>query len=246
MFFAQRDIKVKYKQAFLGAAWALVQPLVGALTFTIVFKRLADVDVAGNHYFGFALVGFIGWAYFAGAINAGTTSILGNADLVTKVSFPKIVAPVAAVLPALVDLAVGVAVAIVVSLVQGDLSPPRLLIGLPAGVLMLVLTVLGPVLFCSASIVRYRDAGALVGFALQFLIFFSPVAYPAELVPGHWLTLYYVNPLAGCLAVLRWALVGGPLPQAGHLVVSLATMTILLAVGLVHFRANERDFADII
>ena len=96
------------------------------------------------------------------------------------------------------------------------MSPVGLLIGLPLGVLMLVLTVLGPVLFFSASIVRYRDAGALVGFGLQFLLFFSPVAYPPELVPGRWQTLYYVNPLAGCLGVLRWALVGGPLPDAGH------------------------------
>ena len=246
-FFAQRDVKVRYKQAFLGAAWALLQPLIGALTFTIVFSGLADIEVDDGSYFTFALSGFVVWTYFSTAVSAGASSLLVNANLLTKVSFPRIVAPIAAMLPPLADLAVGTALTIVVAAASGvGLSPVRLLVSLPLGLGLLLAAVAGPILFFSASIVRYRDASALVSLGLQFVLFVSPVAYPPELVPERWQGWYFANPVAGALGLFRAALLSEPVPSIRHLMLSVAVAAALLVLGLFHFRANERGFADII
>ena len=153
----------------------------------------------------------------------------------------------AAVLPALFDLAVGVVLAVGVSLATGNgLSPPRFLIGFPLGLVLLLTAVAGPALFFSATIVTYRDVSALVGVALQFVLFLSPIAYPPELVPERWQTLYFANPLAGSLGLLRAAIVNAEMPGAGRVLLSFAVAIVALILGLRHFRAKERAFADII
>ena len=246
-FFAVRDLKVRYKQAFLGVAWAVLQPLVGALTITVLFNRLADIDIGEDSYVAFALLGFGIWTYYSTALQSGTASLVNNAELLTKVSFPRIVAPAAALLPGFIDLAVAVVLAAIVSLASGGaVDGVSLAIGLPLGVAMLVLAVAGPVLFLSAALVKYRDASTLVSFGLQLLLFASPVAYPPDFVPGGWRTVLYVNPLAGALGLLRAAFVGTPLPSAPRLLLSGLVAVFLLLVGLVHFRRSEREFADII
>jgi ABC-type polysaccharide/polyol phosphate export permease len=246
-FFAMRDLKVRYKQAFLGIAWAGLQPLVGALTFTIVFNRLADVDVEGPSYFAFALLGFGIWTYFSTALQAGTVSLVYNAELLTKVAFPRIVPPTAALLPPLIDLAIATVLATAISLATGGAPRPLgLLVGLPLGLAVLFLAVIGPALFLSASLVKYRDASTLVSFAMQFLLFASPVAYPPELVPEGWRTLLYLNPVAGALGLLRAALVGTDLPTAPQLLLSCVVALVGTYIGLLHFRRSEREFADII
>jgi ABC-type polysaccharide/polyol phosphate export permease len=247
LFFAQRDVKVRYKQAFLGAAWAGLQPIVGAVSFTVLFNRLAHLDVGDRSYFAFALVGFIVWTYASSSLSTGSSSLLYNADLLTKVAFPKIVVPVAAMLPPLLDFSVGAVLAIGAALVMGDgFSVVGFLVGLPLGAVLLVLATLGPVLFMSATVVKYRDAAVLVTFGLQILLFLSPVAYPPELAPGRWREVLYVNPLAGALGLLRSALTAAPLPSVGHLATSFAVAVALTYVGLHRFRANERELADII
>jgi ABC-type polysaccharide/polyol phosphate export permease len=246
-FFALRDLKARYKQAFLGVAWAGIQPLIGALTFTIVFNRLANVEIDGPSYFAFALLGSGVWAYFASTLQAGTNSLLYNAELLTKVAFPRIVAPAATFLPGLIDLAVAAVLAFVVALAAGgSLEPLALVLGLPSGLLLLVLAVAGPVFLLSAAVVKYRDVATLVGFGVQLLLFATPIAYPPELVPPGWRTLLYLNPLSGAVGLLRWALVDTPVPTAGQLATSVSAAVVLLLVGLVHFRRREREFADII
>jgi ABC-type polysaccharide/polyol phosphate export permease len=246
-FFAVRDLRVRYKQAFLGLAWAGIQPVVGAVTFTVLFNRLADVQVDGPSYFAFALLGSSVWAYFSTTLQAGTASLLYNADLLTKVSFPRIVAPAATFLPGFIDLGIGATLAVIVSLASGgSLSAPSLLLGLPAGLLLLVVSVAGPVFLLSAAVVKYRDVTTLVGFAVQLLLFLSPVAFPPELVPEGWRTLLYVNPLSGALGLLRWALVDTTAPTAVQVLLSWTVAAVLLLVGLAHFRRREREFADII
>jgi ABC-type polysaccharide/polyol phosphate export permease len=240
-------VKVRYKQAFLGIAWAGIQPLVGALTFTILFNRLAKVDVVGHSYFAFALVGFGIWTYFSSTVQGGTMSLVHNAELLTKVAFPRIVPPTAALLPPLIDLTISVVLATVISVATG--ARPTVLgvvIGLPLGLVLLGLAVVGPVLFLSATVVKYRDASTLVSFALQFLLFASPVAYPPELVPDGWRTVLYLNPVAGALTLLRAALVGTDLPTAPQLLLSVAVAVVACYIGLLHFRRSEREFADII
>jgi ABC-type polysaccharide/polyol phosphate export permease len=246
-FFAVRDIRVRYKQAFLGVAWAGIQPLVGAVTFTVLFHRLADVDVDAPSYFAFALLGSSIWAYYSSTLQAGTASLLYNADLLTKVAFPRIIAPAATFVPGLIDLTVGTVLAVIVSLASGgSLSVPGILVGVPFGLLLLVITVAGPVFFLSAAVVKYRDVATLVGFAVQILLFISPIAFPPELVPEGWRILLYVNPLAGALGLLRWALVDTSAPTVGQLLLSWVVAVVLLLGGLLHFRRREREFADII
>ena len=246
-FFAVRDVKVRYKQAFLGVAWAGIQPVIGAVMFTVLFNGLADVDIDGQSYFAFALVGFALWTYFSSSLQAGTVSLLYNSELLTKVAFPRVVPPTAAMLPPLIDLAVGMAIATVVAIATaGAPSALGVLVGLPLGAVLLVASVVGPVLFLSATVVKYRDTQTLVTFALQFLLFASPVAYPPEIVPTPWRTLLYLNPFAGALGLVRSGIVGTELPTAGQILLSSVVAVVLTFGGLLHFRRNEREFADII
>jgi ABC-type polysaccharide/polyol phosphate export permease len=246
-FFALRDLKTRYKQAFLGVAWAGIQPLIGALTFTILFNRLAEVEVDGPSYFAFALLGSGVWSYFSSTLQAGTSSLLYNAELLTKVAFPRIVAPTATFLPGFIDLAVAAVLAFIVALAAGgSLTPLGLVLGLPLGLVLLVVAVAGPVYLLSAAVVKYRDVGTLVGFGVQLMLFVTPIAFPPELVPAGWRTLLYVNPLTGAVGLLRWALVDMPAPTVGQVATSIATAVVLLLFGLFHFRRREREFADII
>jgi ABC-type polysaccharide/polyol phosphate export permease len=247
VFFALRDFKVRYKQAFLGIAWAVVQPLVGALTFTLLFHRLADIDVGGHSYFAFSLAGFAVWSYFTTAVVAGSNSLLYNAALLTKVAFPRLVLPVASMLPGLVDLAIGSTLALVAAVVAGDgVSLVGLVVGLPAGLGLLVLTVAGLLFLFSASVVRYRDVAVVIGFGLQVMLFITPVAYPPSLIPGAWQTIAYINPMAGVLGLFRWGLVSMDPPSGPQLLLSTAAAVVLLVGGLLHFRRNEQEIADII
>jgi ABC-type polysaccharide/polyol phosphate export permease len=246
-FFALRDLKVRYKQAFLGVAWAGVQPLIGALAFTILFNRLTEVDLDGRSYYAFALVGFSVWTYFSSAVTHGSHGVLYNAELLTKVALRPIVPPVAAMLPGLIDLTVGLAIATGVALATGDgVGIGAVALGLPSGLALLIASALAPAWYLGASIVRYRDIAVVVVFGLQVLLFASPVAYPPELYPGAWHTAAYASPLTGALGLLRGALTGAPFPSGARLALSTLAAVVLLGVGLFHFRRNEREFADII
>lgn len=246
-FFALRDLQVRYKQAFLGVAWAGIQPLIGAVTFTILFNRLGDVEISGPSYFAFAMVGFATWTYFSAGLNAGAGSLLANSTLITKVALPRIVPPTAALLPALIDLGVALVIATGVALAAGGgLGPWGILVCLPAGLILLVLGVSGPAYFLSAVVVKYRDAKALISFGLLFLLFASPIAYPTEFVPREWRTIVYLNPLAGALGLVRFALVDTDLPALTNLLLSGGSACILFVIGLLHFRRREREFADVI
>ena len=246
-FFAVRDVRVRYKQAFLGFAWAGIQPLAGAIAFTVLFHRLADAEVDGTSYFAFAMMGFGIWSYASTALQTGTASLVANADLLTKVAFPRIVPPMATLLPGFIDLAVALSLATGASLVAGH--EPNLVVtiaAVPCGLALLTVAVAGPVLGLSALLVRYRDTSVLVSFALQLLLFVSPVAYPPEFVPGGWRTALYLNPLAGTLGLLRSALLGTELPSAAQLLVSGSMALVTFALGVVYFRRTERELADII
>jgi ABC-type polysaccharide/polyol phosphate export permease len=246
-FFADRDVRVRYKQAVLGAAWAVLQPLIAALTFTVVFNRVAGVEVEGSSYFAFAIVGAITWTYFGTALNSGTSSLLFNGELLTKVSFPRLILPVAAVLPGLIDLTIGLTVAIIASLVTGgSLSLLGIFVAVPAGVLLLVVGVIGPVLFLSAKVVKFRDVLVLVGFGLQVMLFLTPIAYPPSAIPGVWQTVAYINPVAGAVGLLRTGIIGSDAPAMGQLGLSTFVSVVVFVLALVSFRAHEREFADII
>jgi ABC-type polysaccharide/polyol phosphate export permease len=243
-FFALRDIRVRYKQAALGVLWVLLQPVATVAIFTVVFSRLARIGSEGIPYPLFALVGMVVWSYFSAATVRGSEVLVSNTQLVTKVSFPRIAAPAAAMLPPLVDMAVSLAL-VVVLLAYYGVNPGWRLLATPLWLVPLVLAAFGTALWLSALNVRYRDVQHAIGPLMQIWLFASPVAYPASLFDGWHAVLYAVNPIAGVLGVARWSVLGTPWP--GWLAaVSLVTLLAVLGSGLAYFTRAERSFADVI
>jgi ABC-type polysaccharide/polyol phosphate export permease len=243
-FLAGRDLKLRYKQAVFGAAWAIVQPVVGALVLTVVFHRVADVPSDGIDYVPFAMLGYAGWTLFARGVNGATQSLVANAALITKVYFPRLLLPIAAVLPNLVDVAVAL-VPVAVAMALTGTAPTVALVTLPVWVTLIAVVALGIGLVFATVNVRYRDAGAVLGLLIQMLFFLSPVAYPASALATPWVWVYYLNPVVGLLEGLRWSTLGGPWPGA-PLAVSLVAGALTVVVGLAVFRRRERRFADVI
>jgi ABC-2 type transport system permease protein/lipopolysaccharide transport system permease protein len=243
-YLALRDLKLRYRQAALGALWVLLQPVASVAVFTLVFNRLAGIDAEGVPYPLFALVGMVTWTYFSTAVLVGSTSLVANASLVTKVRFPRIAAPAAALLPPAVDLGISL-VLVAAAMAYYRVFPGLQLVGAAAWFCLLTATAFGVNLWLSAINVRYRDVQHAVGPTLQLLLFASPVAYPAELLTGWYELLYAVNPMVGVIELGRWALLGAPWPGS-TLAVSAASTSILLLTGLRYFDRAQRSFADVI
>jgi len=244
-FLALRDVKVRYKQTAIGAAWAVLQPLAVMAVFALVFGRLARLPSDGAPYAVFALAGLVPWTYFATNLQAGSLSLVNNVNLVGKVYFPRLCLPIAALLAGLIDLAVSVVVLVVAVLVAGIVPGPRVLL-LPALMALTVLACLGPVLWLAALNVRYRDVRQVVPFLVQIWLFVSPVAYPSSLVEGPARLLYALNPVVGVVEAYRWVFLGSGQDILALVATSTAAALLLLVGGLFYFRRAERSFADII
>jgi lipopolysaccharide transport system permease protein len=244
-FLIWRDLKVRYAQTVLGVAWAVVQPLLTTVIFTVVFGRLARVPSDGIPYPVFALAALVPWTYVSTAYSAAGTSVLNNANLITKVYFPRLVVPLAPVGAAAVDLAVGL-VLLAVALVAYGLTPrPWALAVVPLALVAFALTAAGVGCWVSALSVQYRDVKVLVPFVTTTWMYVSPVVYPLSRVPERWRVVYALNPLAGTLDGFRAALVGRPIAWE-PLAVSVAAAVAIFVSGAVYFRRTERVFADIV
>lgn len=241
---ARRDIKLRYRQTAFGVAWALLQPLGAAAIFAVVFGRLVNVPSDGLPYPVFVYAGLAVWTYVSGAVDAASRSLVDRADLVTKVYFPRLLAPLAAVLPGLLDLGISL---LLLGVLMGahDIVPDAAAVLLPIWVGAAVLVAFAVGLWLSALNVEFRDVRHALGFLIQVWLFASPVVYPSSLIDGWTAYLFAVNPLVGVLEGFRWSAVGGPAPGP-EATVSLAAGAVLLAGGLVHFRRAERRFADVI
>jgi ABC-type polysaccharide/polyol phosphate export permease len=244
VFLAVRDVKVRYKQAALGMLWAVLQPLAGALVFTVVFGRIADLPSDGIPYPVFAFVGVTVWSYFTTSVTTAMSSLVGNVGLVTKVYFPRMAAPIAAVLPGLLDM--GISLLLLVPLcVHYGVRPGPALLALPFCVVALVALAFGVGLVLATLNVRFRDVKGVSSLLLQLWLFASPVAYASSVVEGRWGPLYDINPMVGIIDAFRWSLLGTPRPGLDVLV-SLGVTTVLLLAGVAVFAREERRFADII
>lgn len=245
-FLVWRDVKLRYKQTALGALWAILQPLMMTAVFYVLFGRLAALEqrVPGVPYAVYALAGLLPWTFFSNAVAASSASLVGGAQLITKVYFPRLVIPLAAVGAALVDLVVAVPVLLVLLLASGRMPPPTAVLT-PLAVVGLALAASGVGLALSALTVRYRDFRHVVPFMLQVWLFLTPVIYPVTLVPARWRLLIYLNPVAGLVDAFRSALLGTPLEPSG-VALSLAVSLVLLAAAVLYFRRVERDFADVV
>jgi len=242
---AWRDIKVRYKQTTLGVGWAVLQPFITMLIFTGVFGRLAGIPSDGLPYPLFVFTALLPWNYFAGALNRATNSVVGEANLISKVYFSRLIVPLSGVVSGMVDFGFGFLVLLTMMYWFG-IGPSWGLIALPFLLLFAVATALGMGLWLSALNARYRDVGQLTPFLIQCWMYASPVAYPITLVPAKWRLLYSLNPMAGVIEGFRWALLGKQAPSFPGLAVSILVVLVLLLGGLVFFKRMEASFADVV
>jgi ABC-type polysaccharide/polyol phosphate export permease len=244
LILALRNVKIRYKQTVLGVGWAIFQPLAGVAIFTIVMRRLANVPSEGIAYPVFVYSGLAVWMYFANGANTAAESLAQYRDLVTKVYFPRLLAPLAAILPGLIDLGISL-LALGVFMAVLDVSPSLAIVFLPLWIAAAAVTTFGVGVWLSALNARYRDVRNALTFLLQIMLFATPVVYPPSLVHGAWGSLLYINPVAGVIAGFRWSLIGTPWP-GGPMLLSLASTLLILTGGLVYFARVERRLADVI
>jgi lipopolysaccharide transport system permease protein len=245
LLLAWRDIKVRYKQTALGAAWAILQPLLTMVVFTLVFGRLGGIPSDGVPYALFSLAGLVAWTFFANGLLLGGTSLVTDVSLVTKVYFPRIFIPFAMMIAGLVDLAIALVVLLVMVFVYGRTPSPRIVV-LPLLIVLLVMATLGITLLLSALNVRYRDVRYVIPFMTQLWLFATPVAYSTTLFNGSWRWIAALNPMAGVVQGFRWSIIGTNISIGPLLALSTASSLVLLVIGLGYFAKVERTFADVV
>jgi lipopolysaccharide transport system permease protein len=244
-FFVWRDIKVRYKQTAIGAAWAVLQPLLTMLVFTLFFGKLAHIDSNGLPYPVFSYAGLLPWTYFATALGNATSIVVEQQRVITKVYFPRLILPLSAVLSGLVDFAIAFIVYLPLQ-IHYRIFPGRTLVFLPVFLLLAILTALAVGLWLSALNAIYRDVRYVMSFLIQFWMFASPVVYPSSLVPAKWRALYGLNPLAGVIEGFRWSLTGQGRPPDLLFAASTAMVLVLLLGGIIYFNKMETTIADVV
>ena len=244
-FLTWRDIKVRYKQTALGAAWAIIQPFFTMVVFSVIFGRAAKMPSDGVPYPIFSFAALVPWTFFANGLNQSSNSLVGSSNLITKVYFPRLVIPISTVISGVIDFALAFAVLLVMMFYYG-IVPTLNIIWLPAFLLLAVITALGVGLWLSALNVEYRDVRYIVPFLTQFWMFATPIVYPSTLLQKPWRTIYALNPMVGVIEGFRWALLGTNTKPGPLIAASALAAVVLLIGGAFYFKRMERNFADII
>ena len=246
-FLTVRDLKVRYKQTFLGIVWAVLQPVMYMVVFTLFFGRLAGLQTQGQAYAPLTLTGSVLWLYFANSVTMSSTSLVGSSNLITKVYFPRLLSAASPVVAGLVDLALSSVVMLGIMAAYGYYPTWRMLL-IPPFVLLAVGTAVGVGAWLSALNVKYRDVRFAVPFLLQLWMFASAVFYvfAALHLREPWHTLFWVNPMAVAVEGWRWTLLGGPHASYGQVALGALGGLLIFAAGVVYFRRKEREFADIV
>ncbi|MEO8042570.1 MAG: ABC transporter permease [Acidobacteriota bacterium] len=244
-FLIWRDVKVRYKQTALGVAWAVIQPLMTMIVFSIFFGKLGKMASDGVPYPIFSFAALVPWTLFATGLTQGTNSLIGSSNLIKKVYFPRLIIPTATVLAGLVDFLVAFGVLLILMAFYG-IIPTLNLLWLPAFLLLTVVTSLGISLWLSAINVEYRDVKYVVPFLTQIWLFATPIAYSSSLLDEPWRTIYGINPMVGVVEGFRWALLGTNTQPGSMVFVSAIAAVVLLVSGAFYFRRMERVFADVV
>lgn len=244
-FLTRRDIAVRYKQTVLGAAWAILQPVMTMAVFSLFFGALAHLPSDDLPYPLFAYAALVPWTFFAYGLNQSSESLVGSANLIRKIYFPRLVIPLASVLSGIVDFMLAFLVLVGIILYYG-IIPTANIIWLPCFIILAFSTALGMGLWLSALNVQYRDVRYTVPFLTQLWLFATPVVYPSSLLPEPWRVIYALNPMVGVVDGFRWALLGTEAVSGSMIVVSSLATLLLLAGGAFYFRRMERMFADIV
>jgi lipopolysaccharide transport system permease protein len=244
-FLAWRDLKVRYKQTAIGIGWAVLQPVVSMIIFTVIFGRFAKIPSDGVPYPLFAFTALLPWNYFAGALQRCTGSVVSDAHLISKVYFPRLILPMAGSVSSMVDFLVSF-ILLLGMMIWYQIAISWWVLVLPSFLLLALLTALAVGLWLSAVNVRYRDVGHTIPFLVQIWMFVSPVVYPVSMIPEKYRLLYSLNPMAGVIEGFRWALLGKAGPDFSVMAVSACVVLVLLIGGLVFFRSMEQSFADVV
>jgi lipopolysaccharide transport system permease protein len=244
-FLVWRDIKVRYKQTVLGAAWAILQPFMTMVVFSLFFGKLGKIPSEGVPYPIFSFAALVPWTFFATGLGQGANSLVGSQNLIKKVYFPRLVIPIASVLSGVVDFALAFLVLLGMMLFYG-IVPTLNVLWLPLLLLLALVTSLGVSLWLSALNVQFRDIRYTVPFLTQLWLFATPIAYPSSLLPEPWRTLYGLNPMAGVVEGFRWAMLGTASRPGPMILVSTVAAVTLLVTGAFYFRRMEKTFADVV
>lgn len=247
-FLTWRDVLVRYKQAVIGVAWAVLQPVLTMVVFTLVFNRSLGVQSPSPDlpYAVFSFAGLLPWQFFAGALSRSGVSLVGNAGLLTKVYFPRLVIPISAVMAGLIDL--GISFLVLIALMIGyGITPTWYVVFLPFFIALALVTALSVSLWLSALNVLYRDVQYIIPFLVQLWMFVSPVIYPISSIPeGPLRVAFALNPMTGVIGGFRWALLGQDFPPGNYIWISTAVVVVLFVGGLFYFKRMERVFADVV
>jgi lipopolysaccharide transport system permease protein len=243
-FLSWRDVKARYKQTALGVAWAIIQPFCTMIVFSLFFGRLANIPSDAVPYPIFAYAALVPWNFFANGLTQASTSLVLGSTIITKVYFPRLAMPIAAVLSGIVDFVLAFVVLLGMMLYYG-LLPSAKIVLLPLFLGLALVTSLGAALWLSALYVQYRDIRQVVPFLVQLWLFSTPVAYPSSLLSEPWRTVYGLNPMVGVVEGFRWVLLGTPAPGPMVLVSCLVALAVLVS-GAFYFRRMEKTFADVV
>jgi lipopolysaccharide transport system permease protein len=244
-FLVWSDIKVRYKQTILGAAWAIIQPFFTMVIFSIFFGALAQIPSDGIPYPIFSYAALVPWTFFANGLRHSSASLVGSAGLISKVYFPRLVIPISTVFAGIVDFLLAFAVLILMMWFYG-MTPTLAVLWLPLLLLLALVTSLGVGLWFTAMNVQFRDIAYVVPFLVQAWMFATPIAYPSSLLMEPWRTIYGINPMVGVIEGFRWALLGTDTAPGPVIFVSSFVALLILVSGLFYFRRMERSFADVV
>ena len=245
LFLAWRDLKARYAQTIIGFAWAIVQPVVMMLLFTLVFSNFAKLPSDGAPYPLFVYAALLPWGYFSRSLDKSSFSMVAESNLISKVYFPRIIVPISATLLGLVDFAIAFLIFLAMMVFYG-VMPSWEAVFIPLFLFLAMLTSLAVSLWLAALFVRFRDIAAAMPLVTQIWMFGSPVVYPASLVPEQWKWLYNLNPMAGVIEGFRWTLLRTPPPDLNRIAVTVVCVSALLLLGMAYFNRMERKFADVI
>jgi lipopolysaccharide transport system permease protein len=244
-FLTWRDVMVRYKQTLIGAGWAVLQPLLTMVVFSIIFGELLKVPSDGVAYPVFSYAALLPWNFFAGALTRSGNSLIADANLISKVYFPRLILPLSAVLSLILDFAIAFVILVLMMLFY-HIVPGVAVLTLPLFLMLALLTALACGVWLSAVNIKYRDVAYVIPFLTQFWLFVTPVAYPSTIIPEPWRVFYGLNPMAGVVEGFRWALLGQEKPAWDLIFVSVLVVLALLISGLFYFRRVEHEFADVV
>ncbi len=246
VFFAWRDILVRYKQTVFGIAWSIIRPLLSMIIFTIIFGKIAKLPSDGTAYPVLVYAAMLPWMFFASSLTAISNSLIGNVNLISKIYFPRIIIPTSTIIVNLVDFAISFAIYIILMIIY-NVKISWHIFSLPLFLLLAMLAVIGSGLLIAAMNVKYRDFKYIVPFIVQLGMYISPVGFSSSVVPEKWRLLYSINPMVGVIDGFRWALLGGQVKiYLPGILISIILTMILCIAGIKYFRSTEQSFADVI